>query len=123
MPGPDSILRYNLDGTGEEMLITGLNNPSRIVLGPATGGGAGEGEAAGPTSKIYWTDGDGLHRANLNGSSPQLLIPSGAPVGGETALTRVERGADGLPGGFAVYAVLAALIVAGATAFWYARRA
>ncbi len=36
----------------------------------------GVGEAAGPTSKVYWTDDDGLHRANLNGTSQELLVAS-----------------------------------------------
>jgi DNA-binding beta-propeller fold protein YncE len=96
MPLPGSILRYNLDGTGEQTIISVLNNPRNIALGPTTGGGAGEGEAAGPTSKIYWTDGDGVHRANLNGTGQQLIVPAQpfASIGGETGLTGVTRPGD-----------------------------
>jgi streptogramin lyase len=65
------ILRANLDGTGCQVLLTGLNNPRHIELDVTHG-------------KIYWTEfGSGrIYRANLDGMSVEQLVASKYEVGG-----------------------------------------
>ena len=70
--GTDKIQRANLDGSGVEDLVTGLDHPHRIALDMGNG-------------KMYWTDGvtDKIQRANLDGSGVEDLVASGLndPVG------------------------------------------
>ena len=65
------ILRANLDGSGQQVLVTGQSVPSRIALDVAAG-------------QMYWTNesttGGGIQRANLNGTGEQSLIGMGQVV-------------------------------------------
>lgn len=67
--GIGSIHRANLDGSGDQTLLSNLSTPLSLAV-DGTGG------------KMYWTDLlQGVWRANLNGSNPQLIVPStGFPV-------------------------------------------
>jgi hypothetical protein len=99
-----SVLRANVDGSGIETLVTGLNEPHGLVLDVAqqkmywTESAAGRIQRSNfdgtsvedvltglpsPTQidlnssegKIYWTDGLGhISRANLDGSAAELLV-------------------------------------------------
>jgi low density lipoprotein receptor-related protein 5/6 len=71
-----SIHRMNLDGTGDETIISGLGDPNRLVLDLSAG-------------KLYWTEaGLGLHkvqRANLDGTNVEdvaigLQFPNGIAI-------------------------------------------
>jgi len=70
VPGTGTIRRYNLDGTGEEILITGLLRPSAIALDVHGG-------------KMYFnTQGLDIYpgtvnRANLDGSGLESLVSRG----------------------------------------------
>ena len=56
------IWRMNLDGTGLEAIVTGINDPYGVDLDLTNG-------------KVYWADDAGnISRANLDGSSPQIGI-------------------------------------------------
>src|SRR5262245_34350538 len=62
-PGLASIARANLDGSGVERIITGVNNPSGIAIDPLG-------------CKVYWTD-IGTHRiqrANHDGTQVEDLV-------------------------------------------------
>jgi hypothetical protein len=64
LAGEGTIRRYNLDGSGEEILMTGLSLPSAIALDL-------------PHAKMYFGDqgNDGtVQRANLDGSSQEMLV-------------------------------------------------
>ena len=57
-----NIWRANLDGSGEEMIVSNIGDPYGLVLDEVN-------------SKIYWVDDDGnVSRANLDGSSPEVGI-------------------------------------------------
>ena len=61
------ILRANLDGSGQRVLVTGQVAPTGIALDVAAG-------------QMYWTNQStlgGIQRANLNGSGQQTLIGPG----------------------------------------------
>ena len=61
------ILRANLDGSGQQVLVTGQLAPSGIALDVAAG-------------QMYWTNQTslgGIQRANLNGSGQQTLVGPG----------------------------------------------
>lgn len=62
------IWRMNLDGSGQEMLVSGITDPYTIALNLAGG-------------KIYWADDNGnVSRANLDGSSVEtsfINVPDG----------------------------------------------
>src|SRR6266567_3000901 len=67
------ILRANLDGSGQQVLVTGQVAPTGIALDVAAG-------------QMYWTNQStlgGIQRANLNGTGQQTLIGPGqvAPSG------------------------------------------
>jgi hypothetical protein len=64
----DTISRCNLDGTGAEVLVSGMVNP----LGPALAVGQ---------QKMYWTEQTTLviRRANFDGSSPQTIVSGLTP--------------------------------------------
>jgi hypothetical protein len=57
------ILRANLDGTGLQTLISGLNYPRYMALDL-------------PSGKIYWSGVGDIGRANLDGSGLEILIPN-----------------------------------------------
>jgi hypothetical protein len=59
----NDIRRANLDGTGQQILVTGLNAPYAIALDVAGG-------------KMYWTEdfGADIRRANLDGTGQQTLV-------------------------------------------------
>jgi sugar lactone lactonase YvrE len=59
----DDLRRANLDGSGQQTVVTGLNGPDRIALDPGVG-------------QMYWTDylGRDIRRANLDGSGQQTLL-------------------------------------------------
>ena len=59
------IRRANLDGTGAEVLVSGLSEPGSIALDLTAG-------------KMYWTDDRAkkIQRANLNGAGVQTLLTS-----------------------------------------------
>ena len=57
-----TIMRANLDGTGQQVILSGLNEPSGLALDANSG-------------KIYWTDWDAtIHVANLDGSGAKTLM-------------------------------------------------
>ena len=60
------IQRSNLDGTGVELVTTGLKNPSGLALDVSGG-------------KLYWTDSDPdkIQRSNLDGSGVEDLVTTG----------------------------------------------
>lgn len=58
--------RVLLSDMTEEILIEGLNKPFGIALSSAEGA-------------IFWTDEDGLHRADLDGTSPEKLRDDTGP--------------------------------------------
>jgi hypothetical protein len=62
-PGQGTLRRYNLDGSSEEILLTGLAYPAGMALDV-------------PSGKIYFGDiGDGtIRRANLDGSGAEILL-------------------------------------------------
>ena len=62
----DRIERANLDGSGQETLLTGADSPSSIAL-DVTGG------------KMYWITTDRIERANLDGSGRETLL-AGLPL-------------------------------------------
>lgn len=72
MAAPDNILRSNFDGTGRQSLL----NASGSTRGPRFDG----------AGKMYYTAGNTIRRANVDGSSDQLLFtalqswPLSAPV-------------------------------------------
>ncbi len=57
------IRRANLDGSGSQTLVSGLNQPAGIALDLAGG-------------KMYWSDygGGDIREANLDGSGSQTLV-------------------------------------------------
>jgi hypothetical protein len=57
------IRRANLDGTGQQILVSGQNGPLQLALDLAGG-------------QIYWSDwlGGDIRRANLDGSAPEILL-------------------------------------------------
>jgi hypothetical protein len=56
------IMSANLDGTGQQVILRGLNEPSSIAVDPNSG-------------KLYWTDWNAtIHVANLDGSDAQILL-------------------------------------------------
>jgi len=59
---PDTIRRGNLDGTGLEIIVSGLNNPTGI-------------DVDGTANKIYWSDkGNSLiKRSDFNGGNIEIL--------------------------------------------------
>ena len=57
----DELRRVNLDGTNEQVLISGLLNPQDVELDLNAG-------------KIYWTSENYLQRANLDGSGLENLV-------------------------------------------------
>jgi hypothetical protein len=61
--GSNDIRRANLDGSGQQTLVTGQNGPERIALDLAVG-------------QMYWTDyfDHDIRRANLDGSGQQTLV-------------------------------------------------
>jgi len=61
--GTDSIRRANLDGSGVEHLVGGLDEPMGIALDLVDG-------------KMYWTDegSESVGRANLDGSGVETLV-------------------------------------------------
>jgi hypothetical protein len=64
LAGEGTIRRYNLDGSGEEILMTGLPRPSAIALDL-------------PHAKMYFGDQDSdgtVQRANLDGSGQEILV-------------------------------------------------
>lgn len=71
------IRRANVDGTGQQPLVTGLDSPIGIALDLSAG-------------KMYWSESaffslpipGNIRYANLDGSSPKVLLPTGgAPTG------------------------------------------
>lgn len=72
-----SIHRIKLDGSNEQILLSGLAFPGPIVVDPEGG-------------KFYWIDEvDGLFRANHDGTNPELLY--GENYLGHIGLDRVNR--------------------------------
>lgn len=64
------IQRLNLDGSNfQSNFITGLNSPDNITVDAEN-------------SKIYWSDGVNLKRANLNGSNPQNIVKGSGTLTG-----------------------------------------
>ena len=57
------ILRFDLDGSNTEVLITGLERPEEIALDVVEG-------------KLYWTDkqGGSIHRADLDGGNVEEVV-------------------------------------------------
>jgi sugar lactone lactonase YvrE len=63
---PGDIRRANLDGTGQQTLVTGAGSPTQIALDVAGG-------------KMYWTDqASNILRANLDGTGRETVV-SGQP--------------------------------------------
>lgn len=57
-----TIRSANLDGTGQQVVLAGLNEPTDIGVDASNG-------------KIYWTDWDGtIHVADLDGSGARTLV-------------------------------------------------
>jgi len=61
------IGRCKIDGTGLTWLITGLASPTGIAVDIRGG-------------KLYWSDGAGIHRTNLDGSGQELIYPNAEAV-------------------------------------------
>lgn len=59
------INRCKTDGTGFGTLASGLDKPKGIAVDIQRG-------------KLYWSDSAGIHRANLDGTSPELIYPGAA---------------------------------------------
>ena len=78
--GTGTVQRGNLDGSGVEELVTGLGCPRGIVLEAAAG-------------KMYWTEdgwrGADIRRANLDGTSVEVLVSSGQEGNRDIALDTV----------------------------------
>jgi len=67
------IVRANLDGTGQEDVLTGISPEPGIALDLAGG-------------KMYWGEADGIHRANLNGTGMETVLSGLAEPVGDIAL-------------------------------------
>lgn len=68
--GRSKIQRLNLDGSNfESDFISGLKSPENITVDTEN-------------SKIYWSEGTDLKRANLNGSNRQQIITGSGPLTG-----------------------------------------
>jgi DNA-binding beta-propeller fold protein YncE len=78
----NEILRANLDGSGQQVLVSGLDFPTGIALDL-------------PHGKVYWTDyqGGDISRANLDGSNIETVI-SGLDHPGSIALLITPRPGD-----------------------------
>jgi hypothetical protein len=61
------IGRCKIDGTGLTWLVTGLASPTGIAVDIRGG-------------KLYWSDGAGIHRANLDGTGQELIYPNAEAV-------------------------------------------
>ena len=59
------IMEANLDGTGLQTIVSGLNDPVGIAADP-------------PIGKVYWTGGGVTQSANLDGSGVQTLLTVGS---------------------------------------------
>jgi hypothetical protein len=67
----NDIRRANLDGTGQQVLVTGQSVATGIALGAAA-------------DQMYWTNqgsSGSIRRADLNGSGQQTLIDQVSPFG------------------------------------------
>lgn len=67
------VVRAGLDGSGEHVVLSGLDSPRSIALD--VGGG-----------KLYVTDSMSIRRANLDGTSLETLVPPGAARPGAIAI-------------------------------------
>lgn len=66
--GVGSIHRANLDGSGDQTLLSSLTFPYSIAIDPVGG-------------KFYWTDiVEGIRRANLNGTNSELIVTTTTPI-------------------------------------------
>lgn len=62
LPNSGCIRRCKVDGTELTRVVTGLSNPRAIAVDVGHG-------------KFYWGDSAGVHRANLDGTSAELVYP------------------------------------------------
>jgi len=62
IPNANKIRRANLNGTGAEDVITGLDEPYALAL-----------DVAG--TKVYWVEGLDIFRGNFNGTSVETVTP------------------------------------------------
>ncbi|MBL9119086.1 MAG: hypothetical protein JNL80_04130 [Phycisphaerae bacterium] len=71
-PAGGAIYRCNLDGSGEETIVTGLDRPTRMVLDPAN-------------DTVYWTDSGNwlIQRASTLGTNLGVTTIIGNPVSPE----------------------------------------
>jgi len=76
-----AVKRADLDGTNVQTLVTGLNGAKGLALDLAA-------------AKMYFSDDDGLYRANLDGSSPEILLLSAFSV--PVAIIDVDPGGSTL---------------------------
>jgi hypothetical protein len=74
--GGTTIRRANLDGSGAEDVVTGLDGPKTVAVDPSGG-------------KVYWIEGDGsndalasdiMRRADLDGANLETIIASVSPA-------------------------------------------
>ncbi|HUW61594.1 MAG TPA: hypothetical protein VMZ06_11350 [Candidatus Bathyarchaeia archaeon] len=56
-----TVCRANLDGTGQEVLLTGENVPNEVRVDATN-------------QKIHWTTASGIRRANLDGTGAETLV-------------------------------------------------
>ncbi len=58
----DVLVRANPNGETEKVLVTGIDGGTSLDIDVAAGA-------------LYWADSAGIHRANLDGTSPVLIFP------------------------------------------------
>jgi len=61
-PGANEIVRCKPDGSEYRTVLADLDGPVALAVNAAYG-------------KLFWSDSEGIHRANLDGTDPELIFP------------------------------------------------
>jgi len=61
-PRSDEIVRCTPGGSEYRTILSDLDDPVALAMNAAYG-------------KLYWSDSEGIHRANLDGTDPELVFP------------------------------------------------
>jgi PKD repeat protein len=61
-PGANEIVRCRPDGSEYRTILADLDGPVALAVNAAYG-------------KLYWSGSEGIHRANLDGTAPELIFP------------------------------------------------